>query len=90
MTSPILSGKSHRDCDARRRAPDAINDMEETLTWLAWLEPADAKIVWLRASGERWKTICWKVGLSRAAANERWLYSLCAIAWRLNRLAPSE
>jgi hypothetical protein len=58
--------------------------MEKTLSWLAWLDPTDAKIVWLRASGERWKTVCWKVGLARATANEHWLYALCAIAWRLN------
>ena len=65
-------------------APDAISRMEEALGWLRWLEPADAKIVWLRAAGERWKAICWRVGLSRAAANEHWLYALCVIAWRLN------
>jgi hypothetical protein len=58
--------------------------MEEALGWLPWLELIDAKIVWLRASGDRWKTICWKVGLERAAANEHWRYALCMIAWRLN------
>ena len=62
----------------------AISQMEETLDWLKWLEPIDRKIIWLRASGERWKIVCWKVGLRRAAANERWLYGLCVIAWRLN------
>ena len=45
--------------------PDAISRMEQALGWLAWLEPLDAKIVWLRASGERWKAICWQVGLAR-------------------------
>jgi hypothetical protein len=65
-------------------SPTAISRMEEALAWLAWLAPTDAKIVWLKANGERWKNICWKVGLARAAANERWLYGLCAIAWRLN------
>jgi len=65
-------------------APDAITRMEETLGWTVGLEPLDAKIVWLRASGERWKTICWQVGLARAAAHEHWLYALCAIAWKLN------
>jgi hypothetical protein len=65
--------------------PAAISRMEETLGWLAWLEPTDAKILWLRANGERWKLVCCKVGLGRAAANERWLYALCVIAWRLNR-----
>lgn len=65
-------------------APDAITRMEETLEWLRWLEPTDAKIVWLRASGSRWKEVCWKVGLARAAANEHWLYALCVMAHRLN------
>jgi hypothetical protein len=65
--------------------PAAISRMEETLSWLHWLEPTDAKILWLRANGERWKAVCCKVGLSRAAANERWLYALCVIAWRLNK-----
>jgi hypothetical protein len=58
--------------------------MEAALGWMPWLEPIDAKIAWLRASGTRWKEICWKVGLARAAAHEHWLYALCLIAWRLN------
>ena len=62
----------------------AISRMEQTLGWMPWLEPVDAKIVWLRASGTRWKEICWEVGLARAAAHEHWLYALCVIAWRLN------
>ena len=62
----------------------AISRMEETLSWTVGLDPIDEKIIWLRAGGERWKTICWKVGLARATANERWLYALCVIAWRLN------
>jgi Domain of unknown function (DUF6362) len=71
-----------------RRGPPsaaAIDRMDEALAWLAWLDPAEAKIVWLRASGERWKTVCWKVGLQRSSAHEHWLYALCVIAWRLNR-----
>jgi hypothetical protein len=36
----------------------AISRMEETFTWLMWLEPDDARIVWLRAEGVRWKPIC--------------------------------
>ena len=62
----------------------AISRMEATLGWAVWLEPVDAKITWLRASGTRWKEICWEVGLARAAAHEHWLYALCVIAWRLN------
>lgn len=62
----------------------AISRMEATLGWMPWLDPVDAKIAWLRASGTRWKEICWEVGLARAAAHEHWLYALCVIAWRLN------
>lgn len=67
-----------------RPSAEAISRMDETLDWLKWLEPVDRKIVWLRASGERWKTVCWKVGLQRAAAHEHWLYALCVIAWQLD------
>jgi hypothetical protein len=62
----------------------ANSRMQVTLGWMPWLETVDAKIVWLRASGTRWKAICWAVGLTRAAAHEHWLYALCVIAWRLN------
>ena len=62
----------------------AISRMELTLGWAAWLEPVDAKIVLMRAGGERGKEICWEVGLARAAAHEHGLYALCVIAWRWN------
>jgi hypothetical protein len=65
-------------------APDAISRMEETLTWTIGLDRVDAKIVWLRASGVRWKVICGTVGLARAACHEHWLYALCLIAVRLS------
>jgi hypothetical protein len=62
----------------------AIDRMDEALVWLGWLEPDDARVVWMRASGKRWKNICWKVGLQRSAAHQHWLYALALIAWRLN------
>jgi len=65
-------------------SPAAISRMEETLGWTVGLDPTDGKIVWLRAHGVRWKTICWTVGLQRSAAHEHWLYALCVIAFRLN------
>lgn len=74
------------DVRLRRGPPSAaaIDRMDEALAWLAWLDPAEARIVWLRASGERWKTVCWKVGLARTAAHQHWMYALCVISWRLN------
>jgi Domain of unknown function (DUF6362) len=63
---------------------DAIRRMEETLTWTIGLDQVDSKIVWLRASGVRWKIVCGTVGLARAACHEHWLYALCLIAVRLS------
>ena len=68
--------------------PQAISRMEETFTWLAWLEPDDARIVWLRAEGVRWKPICWRIGVSRSAAWRRWAAALILIADRVS--APPE
>jgi len=65
-------------------SPAAISRMEETLSWTVGLDPIDGKIVWMRAHGERWKAICWAVGMQRSAAHEHWLYALCVIAFRLN------
>lgn len=66
-------------------SPASISRMEGTLAWTIGLEPTDGRIVWLRAQSTPWKAICWKVGLQRSAANERWLYALCVIAMQLNR-----
>jgi hypothetical protein len=66
-------------------SPQAISRMEETLTWTACLEPIDGKIVWMRAYGERWKTICWTVGLHRSAAHQHWQFGLAVIALTLNK-----
>ena len=41
----------------------AISRMEQALQWFGWLEAINSKIVWLRASGKRWKDICWAAGL---------------------------
>ncbi len=65
-------------------SPASIDRMDEVLRWLHWLDPDDAKLVWERASGTRWKAICWRVGLGRTAAWERWVMALCVIALRLN------
>lgn len=63
---------------------EAIARMEETFTWLAWLDGEDARIVWLRAEGVRWKPICWRIGISRATAWRRWAAALITVANRLS------
>ena len=66
-------------------SPQAISRMEETLTWTACLEPVDGKIVWMKAHGERWKEICWAVGLHRSAAHQHWQFGISVIALTLNK-----
>lgn len=80
--SDLVSQEPSRGTRVRPSA-DAIR-MEETLGWLNWLEPTDRKVIWLRASGVRWKVVCGTVGLARAACHEHWLYALCLIAVRLS------
>ena len=74
-----------------RPGPRQISEAEETLLWLRWLEPDDARLVWARADGMAWKPICRQFGISRATANRRWLYGLAVIVWRLNgKRAPKK
>lgn len=72
-------------------SPAAITRMEAAVEWLRWLEPDDAKLVWMRAEGARWKAVCVRFGISRATAHRRWEYALAVIAWRLNgRVVPQK
>ncbi len=64
--------------------PAAIDRMEETFKWIAWLEVEERQIVWLRASRLPWKAICTRVGLSRTAATKHWLIAMLKIAKRHN------
>lgn len=66
-------------------SPEAISRMEETFDWLLWLEPDDARIVWLRAEGIRWRGITYRIGLSRSQAWRHWVAALILIANRLNK-----
>ena len=80
-----LVGQEARQTSLPPPSPSAISRMEESLTWTIGLDPIDGRIVWMRAHSAPWKAICWRVGLQRSAANERWLYALCVIAMKLNR-----
>lgn len=68
-------------------SPQDISDMEEVFGWLLWLEPDDARIVWLRAEGVRWKPICHRVGLARQSAWRKWAAALITISNRLRKEA---
>jgi Domain of unknown function (DUF6362) len=65
-------------------SPDAIDRMDEALTWLAWLEPAERRLVWLRAEGLPWKWITRRLGMGRTTAWQRLTLALLKITVRLN------
>ena len=61
----------------------AITRMEECFDWLLMLDPEDARIVWLRAEGVRWRQVCIRAGVVSSTAWRRWAASLLTIANRL-------
>lgn len=63
--------------------PQSIDRMDECFAWLFWLEPEEARVVWLRAEGMQWKPICRRLGVSRATAWRWWATALIKISHRL-------
>lgn len=70
-----------------------IQRMEEALDWLALIGGETAqhaadnrRIVWMRAEGHRWQTVCRHVGCVRSAAWRRWAASLLTVSKALKRL----
>jgi hypothetical protein len=61
-----------------------IDRIADTFSWLGWLGSDDADLVQARLEGARWKTICFRFGISRPTAYRRWRHALALIAWRLN------
>ena len=62
----------------------AITRMEECFDWLMLIHPEDARIVWLRADGMRWRQVCIRAGVVRSNAWRRWAAALLTIAKKLN------
>lgn len=64
----------------------AISCMEECFDWLLMLNPEDARIVWLRAEGARWRQVCIRAGVVRSTAWRRWVAALLTISKKLEKL----
>lgn len=82
--------EAHADAAVRMRViPSAlsIQRMDECIDWLRFLDPEDARIVWLRAEGVRWRQVCIRAGVVRSTAWRRWAASLLTIA---NHLKANE
>ena len=65
----------------------AISRMEECFDWLLMLNPEDARIVWLRAEGARWRQVCIRV---RFTAWRSWVAALLTISKKLEKLDKSK
>ncbi|MEO5364373.1 MAG: DUF6362 family protein [Magnetococcus sp. DMHC-8] len=86
-------GRDEAELRATPPTPEAITRMDEALQWLCWLEPDQARLVWMHAEGVPRKTICAKVGMSRAKAWRSWAAALMTIASAINtsrRAMPSD
>jgi Domain of unknown function (DUF6362) len=84
---PRLVGEPCRYARPAAAAPEAIDRMDEALGWLSWLEPAERRLVWLRAEGMPWKWITRRLGIGRTTAWQRWTVALLKIATRLTAAA---
>jgi len=61
-----------------------IQKMEDCIDWLRLVHPEDARIVWLRAEGIRWRQVCYRAGCVRTTAWRRWAAALLTMAKHLN------
>ena len=66
-------------------APDAITRMDESLQWLHWLEPDQARLVWLYADDIPRKMVCARVGMSLSKAWRVWSAAIMIIISMLNK-----
>ena len=81
---PRLVGASCTSARPAAAAPEAIDRMDEALSWLLWLDGAERQLVWLRAEGLPWKWITRRLGIGRTTAWQRWTMALLKITVRLN------
>jgi hypothetical protein len=87
---PGLVGESCRCDRPAAAAPELIDQMDEALGWLMWLDPEERRLVWLRADGMPWKGITRRLGIGRTTAWQRWTIALLKIATRLNAAAEQD
>jgi len=68
----------------------SISKMEQCIDWLRLVDGEDARIVWLRAEGVRWRHICVRAGVTRQTAWRRWVAALQTIVSKLNAAERAE
>lgn len=66
-----------------RPTPDQITRMEETLSWIAFVNHGERHLIWLRAYRTPWRAISRETGFPRTSAQRYWQGALIKIAERL-------
>jgi hypothetical protein len=64
--------------------PAAISRMEKTLTWMQFLAPDDARLLWTRAEGLLGRRSAGASASPPGTAHRRWQYGISVIALRLS------
>ena len=83
----MLTWQAYGNDEVRMRVVLSARDIqriEDCIGWLAYLDPEDARIVWQRAEGVRWRQVCIRAGVVRSTAWRRWAASLLTISKHLN------
>ncbi len=65
--------------------PKAIEQMEETMRWMLWLDVEQRHLLWMRAKEYDWKDICRRFGCERTTAWRRWQRAIGVIVSQLNQ-----
>lgn len=68
-----------------RATPDQITRMEETMSWVSWINHGERKLVWLRAYRTPWRAISRETGFPRTSAQRYWRGALIKIAEQLEQ-----
>lgn len=84
----IASQEAKRNTAYVRPGGAAVDDADEALAWVLWLEAGDRGIVLARSAGEKWNKIVARLKIRRASAGARYAAALQLIADRLNGGAP--
>lgn len=66
-----------------RPTPDQITRMEETLSWITYVNHGERNLIWLRAYRTPWRVISRETGFPRTSAQRYWQGALIKISERL-------
>lgn len=92
MPAPIRSAQEAYGWQEARVRPAppsaaAIDRLDEVLSWMAWLDEEQIRVVWARANNAPWRPLCERLGCGRTRAWELWVASLATLKGRLNKIA---